>query len=273
VRDWRRPVAVPQCVGLRLLVRFMPRDANYGGKVLFTGVAAFKAGLPWRCDWGPIRSIPPQLPVRIPPRIARRLGKPSAITATPHKLARIVFHLLTTKEAYRESIFMRCEEEAQKRAELRLKKHAAQLGFQLIPAKNGQRFLGSRHPFRAGSSWLFRTPPEDLGPWASAASVPGQRVANLGPCSARFWCGESEAASCLSRQNSVEPDSPGRIHKIRDKALDMAGTARPGRRRPIFLNWRRMRFSPAKTGLAARSFAGLLDVRKPREFRKGIRSC
>ena len=69
-------------------------------------------------------------------RIARRLGKPSAITATAHKLARIVFHLLTTKEAYRESVFMRCEEEAQKRAELRLKKHAAQLGFQLIPATN-----------------------------------------------------------------------------------------------------------------------------------------
>ena len=69
-------------------------------------------------------------------RIARRLGKPQAITATAHKLARIVFHLLTTKEAYNESVFMRCEEEAQKRAELRLKKHAAQLGFQVIPATN-----------------------------------------------------------------------------------------------------------------------------------------
>jgi transposase len=69
-------------------------------------------------------------------RIARRLGKPQAITATAHKLARIVFHLLTTKEAYNESVFMRCEEEAQKRAELRLKRHAAQLGFKVIPATN-----------------------------------------------------------------------------------------------------------------------------------------
>jgi hypothetical protein len=53
-----------------------------------------------------------------------------------HKLARIVFHLLTTKEAYQESVFTRCEEEAQKRAELRLRRHAAKLGFQVIPAAN-----------------------------------------------------------------------------------------------------------------------------------------
>lgn len=69
-------------------------------------------------------------------RIARRLGKPQAITATAHKLARIVFHLLSTKENYRESVFRRYEEDAQRRAEFRLRKHAAHLGFQLIPAAN-----------------------------------------------------------------------------------------------------------------------------------------
>jgi len=69
-------------------------------------------------------------------RITRRLGKPQAITATAHKLARIVFHLLSTKEAYNEGVFVRCEDEAHKRAELRLKRHAAQLGFQVIPATN-----------------------------------------------------------------------------------------------------------------------------------------
>jgi transposase len=69
-------------------------------------------------------------------RISRRLGKPSAITATAHKLARIVFHLLTTKEPYNESVFVRFEEETKKRAELRLKKQAAQLGFQVIPVTN-----------------------------------------------------------------------------------------------------------------------------------------
>jgi hypothetical protein len=34
-------------------------------------------------------------------RIARRLGKPQAITATAHKLARMVFHLLRTKKVTR----------------------------------------------------------------------------------------------------------------------------------------------------------------------------
>lgn len=38
-------------------------------------------------------------------RITRKLGKPQAITATAHKLARIVYHLLSTKEAYDEPSF------------------------------------------------------------------------------------------------------------------------------------------------------------------------
>ena len=36
-----------------------PERQISGGKVLFTKVAAYGAGLPWRCDWGPIRSITP----------------------------------------------------------------------------------------------------------------------------------------------------------------------------------------------------------------------
>src|SRR6202012_1153037 len=43
-------------------------------------------------------------------RIVRKLGKPQAITATAHKLARIVFHLLSTKEAYSETVFHKTEE-------------------------------------------------------------------------------------------------------------------------------------------------------------------
>jgi hypothetical protein len=38
-------------------------------------------------------------------RITRKLGKPQAITATAHKLARIVYHLLSTKEVYDEPSF------------------------------------------------------------------------------------------------------------------------------------------------------------------------
>jgi hypothetical protein len=69
-------------------------------------------------------------------RITRKLGKPQAVTATAHKLARIIYHLLNTKEPYNESVFQRCEEATLKRAEARLRKQAAQLGFQVLPAAN-----------------------------------------------------------------------------------------------------------------------------------------
>ena len=69
-------------------------------------------------------------------RITRKLGKPQAVTATAHKLARIIFHLLSTKEPYSEAVFHKSEQETLQRAELRLRKHAAQLGFLIVPAVN-----------------------------------------------------------------------------------------------------------------------------------------
>jgi len=69
-------------------------------------------------------------------RITRKLGKPQAITATAHKLARIVFHVLSTKEPYDENVFCRSEAETLKRAETRLRLQAAHLGFQIIPTNN-----------------------------------------------------------------------------------------------------------------------------------------
>jgi transposase len=70
-------------------------------------------------------------------RITRKLGRPQAITATAHKLARILFHLLSTSEAHNESVFHKSEADTIRRAEYRLRRQAAQLGFQLIPAENG----------------------------------------------------------------------------------------------------------------------------------------
>ena len=70
-------------------------------------------------------------------RITRKLGRPQAITATAHKLARIVFHLLSTKEDYNENVFHKSEADTVRRAEYRLRRQAAQLGFQIIPAENG----------------------------------------------------------------------------------------------------------------------------------------
>jgi transposase len=62
-----------------------------------------------------------------------RLGGPQAITATAHKLARIVYHLLTTGQPYDESVFLEEDRKQAKRYEKRLRKQAQALGFQLVP--------------------------------------------------------------------------------------------------------------------------------------------
>jgi transposase len=66
-------------------------------------------------------------------RMRAKLGTPKAITAAAHKLARIVFHLLTTREPYTESIFARQEERHQVHLENRLRKQARRLGFNIVP--------------------------------------------------------------------------------------------------------------------------------------------
>jgi transposase len=67
-------------------------------------------------------------------RMRSRLGAPKAITATAHKLARIVYHLLITHEPYDEGVFARLEMGYRKRTESRIKAQAKALGFTLTPA-------------------------------------------------------------------------------------------------------------------------------------------
>jgi len=66
-------------------------------------------------------------------RMRAKLGAPKAITATAHKLARILYHLLTTHEPYAESQLAKAEAVYRQRTESRLYAQARALGFQLIP--------------------------------------------------------------------------------------------------------------------------------------------
>ena len=68
-------------------------------------------------------------------RMRSRLGTPAAVTATAHKLARILYHLITTRQAFDESVFARIEERARHQQFLRLQKNAASFGYQLIPSE------------------------------------------------------------------------------------------------------------------------------------------
>jgi transposase len=66
-------------------------------------------------------------------RMRAKLGAPRAITATAHKLARVVFHLLSTRQPYEESKFAVQEMQHRARLTSRLKRQAEQLGFVLNP--------------------------------------------------------------------------------------------------------------------------------------------
>jgi hypothetical protein len=62
-----------------------------------------------------------------------RLGAPEAITATAHKLARILHHLIKHRCPYDASVFAAEEALHRKRRQKSLQKQAAALGFQLTP--------------------------------------------------------------------------------------------------------------------------------------------
>jgi len=68
-------------------------------------------------------------------RMRTRLGTPAAITAAAHKLARVLYHLITTRQPYDESVFAGLEERARHRQFFRLKRQAAALGFELTPTQ------------------------------------------------------------------------------------------------------------------------------------------
>jgi transposase len=65
-------------------------------------------------------------------RMRAKLGAPKAITATAHKLARIIYHMVTTRQAYDETICAQNEVQNRQRLEARLRKQARELGLQVV---------------------------------------------------------------------------------------------------------------------------------------------
>lgn len=66
-------------------------------------------------------------------RMRAKLGAPKAITAAAHKLARIIYHLITTRQEFDESRFAADQHRYRKRMETRLKAKAKALGYRLVP--------------------------------------------------------------------------------------------------------------------------------------------
>jgi transposase len=68
-------------------------------------------------------------------RMKARLGPPKAITAVAHKLARIVYHMITRQEEYDATIFREQERQVQDRRRNRLCAQARELGLKLVPVQ------------------------------------------------------------------------------------------------------------------------------------------
>ena len=70
-------------------------------------------------------------------RLCARMDRPKAITATAHKLARLVYFMLTRGQAYVEAGQQYYEERYRARVVQNLTKRAHDLGFELTPAATG----------------------------------------------------------------------------------------------------------------------------------------
>jgi transposase len=64
-------------------------------------------------------------------RMRARLGAPAAVTAAAHKLARILYHLITTRESYDETAFAKLDERNLQRRVNAVRKQALALGLHI----------------------------------------------------------------------------------------------------------------------------------------------
>ena len=65
-------------------------------------------------------------------RMKSRLGTPKALTAAAHKLARIVYHMVTRRQEYDTTVFQELERRVQDRKRMKLRIQARELGFDLV---------------------------------------------------------------------------------------------------------------------------------------------
>ena len=71
-------------------------------------------------------------------RMKSKFGPPQAITATAHKLARIIYHMITTRQEFDPGILEKQDEKQQQKREAKIRRQARQLGYDLVPAQSAQ---------------------------------------------------------------------------------------------------------------------------------------
>ena len=116
-----------------------PDNRVTGGKVISPKTKPSASRRRRLCVWPPTRCIAPSAPW-VPFCAGRR---PSweylrAITATVHKLARIIYAMLRYGQAYADAGAGYYESQYRQRALRATKRRAAQLGYQLVPESDAQ---------------------------------------------------------------------------------------------------------------------------------------
>ena len=111
-----------------------PQNKITGGKIIssHTGPGANRAAQALRWATQSLYRSPTALGEYFRRKRAR-LGTPQAVTATAHKLARIIYHLITYHVDYDDSLLDNHQRQDRKRLERRLRNDARALGFQLVP--------------------------------------------------------------------------------------------------------------------------------------------
>ena len=111
-----------------------PHNQITGGKIIssHTGPGTCRAAQALRWATQSLYRSPSSLGQHFR-RMRARQGTPQATTATAHKLARIIYHLITHRVAYDDSILAAEERQDLRRFERRLRRQARALGFELTP--------------------------------------------------------------------------------------------------------------------------------------------
>ena len=139
----RSPTAAQSASWLNLC----PHNRITGGRIITAHTPVPAPVGPPRRYAGPLKSLyrnPSSLGQHFR-RMRARQGTPQATTATAHKLARIIYHLITHRVAYDDSILAAEERQDLRRFERRLRRQARALGFELTPqAARRVSFSGER---------------------------------------------------------------------------------------------------------------------------------
>ena len=114
-----------------------PDNDISGGRVLWKGMRLVKnrAGQMFRLAASSLHRSPTPMGNYLR-RMKAKLGPAAAITATAHKIAVIFYTMVKNQVEYDDSIWAKHDAEREKRFETKLRRQAAQHGYQLVPIQS-----------------------------------------------------------------------------------------------------------------------------------------